>query len=553
MPYKPLSALPFATGDSPLPSTMDDAQINQWFATWIGQLSPAEQKQVQTKWSVLSNVQKNLVLSNVGTGGPALSAGQALQFVDTVQQITDPQSGQSKENLPTTPAAATPTPPTANTEVVSPAGAVSTTPVGTGTPVQGTSAATALINQYMTKPLWQGDPNDPQGAAAGLGVDFTSADTQYQQYLANYGRAQQRANAQQAIPQPMSEVSFIQGLAQSSYGQWGPIVGMLAYEWQQQNGTAMPPALAQSIVTGLKALQVSDPNDMIQLQTQMLSALTQIEGGAKNVAGASGQATDLNLNVSISAFLAQLGQYAPSVYSGGTSGSSALADASPSSIVGQYVTANPNATGVAASEQGSEKQQAIQFLSNHNMDLSAANITALSNSQTYDNMGAYVSWMQGVGMPITPDLLQQLIAMPFGSPASGSVPAAGTGGAFLLDQQFPGTHLTYGAYSSAQNTMGPLWEQYFGKAPTSTEISWAVGKSPEDVQDFINNSNSSIPGITIGQKNDYESFIDSLDTQSPSVAGINHTFSSQVDDSMMNELHQQMTAQSTATPTPGKM
>jgi hypothetical protein len=220
--------------------------------------------------------------------------------------------------------------------------------------------------------------------------------------------------------------------------------------------------------------------------------------------------------------------------------------------VGQYITANPSAAGVEATQKGSQEAQAIDLLSNYGMPVTTANITALSNPQTYSNMQAYVSWMQGVGMPITAATLEQLMAMPFGNPNTSTV-TAGTGGAYLLDQMVPGTKMTYGAYQQVSSQITPQWEQYFNAAPTKAQLAYFVGKSSEDVTDYFDNSMSSIPGITIGQKNDYESFINSLDTQSPTVNGITHTFSSQLDDSMMDQLHQQVTAQSTAKPTPGAM
>jgi hypothetical protein len=501
------------------------------------QLTDAQINQLRQQWSAVPPAQQAAVLKALQSNTSIAGTQQIMAALTSAQRTAQ---------------ASTPTSPTASSELLGPSGSVSTSSVGSGsTPVEGTSQATALIKQYMSTPLWQGDPNDPQGAAQGLGIDFASADTQYQQYAAQFKQAtQRRPNPQQAMPQPMSEVAFIQGLAQSSYGQWGPVIGMLAYEWQEQNGTPMPADLAQQIIAGLKQIPA---NDAAQLQTQMLNSVEQISQAAKNATASGGQSTDLNLNITISSFLSQLGTYAPSVFSGGASGTgSSLADSSPNSIVGQYTTAHPAAAGIEAAQKGSETTNAVDFLSNYNMPVTPANIAALSNPQTYANMGAYVSWMQGVGMPITAAALESLMTMPFSNPATAQAPA-GTGGAMLLDQMVPGTHMTYGAYQEVSSQITPQWEQYFNGQPTKAQLAYFVGKSSEDITDYFNNSSSSIPGITIGQKNDYESFINGLDQQSPSVAGINHTFSSQVDDSMMNELHQAVTAQSTGTPKPGPM
>lgn len=513
----------------------------------------AEVKAINTYLASLSDSDRQSAIQLLQGGSPLGPLGDmtipwgALNPMptSTLQQLFQKVQAQYK------PAASSPNAPTAETENVSPTGAVSTTAVGTGTPVEGSTQATALINQYMTTPLWQGDPDDPQGAAQGLGIDYNSANTQYQAYLANYGRAQQRANIQGAMPQPMSEVQFIQGLAQTQYGQWGPVIGMLAYAWQEQNGTPMPPALAQEVLAGLKNIPA---NDSAQLQTQMLNSITQIENAAKQATAKGGQVTDLNLNVELSSFLTQLSTYAPSVYSGSgsSSGGASLTDASPGSIVGQYITANPQAAGVEATQKGSQEAQAIEFLANYGIPTSTANVASLSNAQTYSNMQAYVSWMQGVGMPITASTLESLMAMPFSNPNTSTV-TAGTGGAWLLDQMVPGTKMTYGAYQQVSSSITPQWEQYFNSAPTKAQLAYFVGKSSTDVNDYFSNSMSSIPGITIGQKNDYENFINSLDQQSPTVNGITHTFSSQLDDSMMDQLHQAVTSQSTGAPTPGPM
>lgn len=317
------------------------------------QLTDAQINQLKQQWSTVPPAQQASVLKAL-QGNANLSSTQQIMAA-----LPDAQK---------TAAAQTPNAPTAETENISPTGAVSSTAVGTGTPVEGSSQATALINQYMTSPLWQGDPNDPQGAANALGIDYTSADQQYQAYTGHYAQAQKRfspgivGGTYSPVP-PMSETEFIQGLAQTQYGQWGPVIGMMAYAWQEQNGTPMPPDLAQQVIAGLKNIPA---NDASQLQTQMLNSIEQISNAAKQATAAGGQATDLNLNVEVSTFLSQLSTYAPSVYSGGgsSSGGAALADASPGSIVGQYNTAHPAAAGLIATQQGSEKAGAIDFLNN---------------------------------------------------------------------------------------------------------------------------------------------------------------------------------------------
>jgi hypothetical protein len=526
------------------------ADADAWFEEWLqqnfppdesgraaGQMGP-EALAVREEWTKLSAAQKTSVFTQIrgmGRYGTPDAVASLLQKTAAAP-------------------AATPTPPTGTTGTLNAQDQVGTAALATGTPVQGTTAATALINQYMTTPQWQGSPDDPQSAAAALGVDYNSADQQYQKYLAHFQTAMDRATSltQHAAP-PMPEVSFIQSLAQAQYGQWGPAIGMIAYMWQQQNGSALPSDLATGLIAQLKTFAARDPNGAAQLQLQMLSTVEQIKTSAGNTSAASGgQATNLNIGVDITNFLTQLGGIAPNIYSSGSSGSSALAASSPNSFIGQYIEKNPNVAGEAATVEGGEKKSAIDFLTAQNMPTTAANITALSNPQTLATMGAYVQWMNTVKMPITPAILTTLMSMPFSDPNTGMAPT-GTGGAYLLDQVMPGTKMTYGAYQTVSSSITPQWEQYFNSTPNKAQLAYFVGKSPTDVTDYFNNSMSSIPGITIGQKNDYENFIQSLDQQSPQVAGITHTFSSQVDNSMMDQLHQQVTAQSTGKPVPGKM
>ena len=535
---------------------MNEQELQQWLTTYVAQLAPSEQQAVTAAWGKLSAAQKNQVVSNA-QGGPAEYEQQALTVIQQAQQgpATAPPPAMKSATQPFNAAAtgasqaASAATPYAQTELLGPSGAVSTTSVGAGsTPVQGTSQAAALINQYMTTPLWQGDPNDPQGAADGLGLDYTSAHQQYEQYYQSFQAAQARIGNDSTRRQasPMQETQFMQGLAQAQYGKWGPVIGMLAYAYQEQNGSAMPAALAQAVLAGLKKIP---QNDAIQLQAQMLNSIEQISSAAKNVTAKGGQATNLNMNVEVTSFLSQLATYAPSVYSG-TAGSTAgaLAAASPSSVVGQYMTAYPAAAGIEAAQKGTETANAVDFLNNYGVAVTPANITALSNAQTYANMGAYVAWMQKIGMPITPGVLQELMAMPFGDPNSATV-SAGSGGAFLLDQKVPGTAMTYGTYQQVSSQITPQWQQYFNTTPTKQQLAFFAGKSQQDITDYFDNSQSSVPGVTIGVKNDYEQFINTLDTSGATT----HAFSSGVDDSLIKQLHDHLQSQSTGTATPGPM
>jgi len=544
---------------------MDATQLGQWLSNWIGNLTPDEQRQVQSAWERLTPAQQNMVVQNSVYGGPVEYQSQAMGIIDQASQ--GPKQAAPEPQTPGVPKPATASKgPTAaagiETQVVNPQTGVSseTTLGGGSVPKLGSAAANALIQQYMTSPSWQGvQGGTAQDTASALGIDYGSANQQYQQYVQQFeagqaritGAARGQFQGQQA--QPMSETAFIQQLASSQWGIWGPVIGMIAYAWQEQNGTPLPPALAQQIRQRLYQMNTKgqpgyDPNGSDQLQAQVLNILQGIQSGASTAAG--GQPTALNLQTEVNTFLTELSTFAPSIYSGGSTATSAsLSDASPQSIIGQYIAANPSVTGEAAAEQGAAKKAAIDFMTNYGIPSTASNLAYLSNSQNLTNMGNYVSWMQSVGMPITAGTLQTLMTMPFSDPGGSTAPASGSGGAFLLAQPVPGANMNYGQYAAVSANMSTLWQQNFDATPTTAQLQWGVGKTPTQIQDFVDNSPSAVPGVTVGQYNDYLSFVNSLDTSGATT----HAFSGQVDDSLINELHQHVTAQATGSAHPGPM
>lgn len=540
MPDAP-SALDTVHPASPWTSPPPDASASAdaWFEQWLNEHYPEATAgrgagttagsglAIRAAWEKLSPADKTAMLTQLKS--MAASGNDPYQIVQFVQQkAAEAASGKST--------AAAPTQATVGGLTTGSSGQPSTgtTPLATGTPVQGTNAALQLIQGYMTSPLQQGVNNDPQDVAAAAGIDWTSAQQQYQEYLNNFKIGQSRVKPGfqgGGDVTPMSQTQFVQNLARSQYGRWGPVIGMIAYMWQQQNGSPMPADLAQGINAQLVAFANRDPNGSVLLQQQMLSTLEEITTSAKQASAKGGQATSLNLGVDISSFLTQMSGIAPSVYTAGGSGSSALANASPTSYIGQYIAEHPSVSGEAAATLGGENKAAIDFLTAQQMPTTQANVTALSNPQTLSNMEAYVSWMQGVGMKITPDVLAQLMTLPFGAPSASTTPPAGTGGAFLLSQKVPGSSMNYGAYSTAQSMLGSQWEEYFGRAPTMSELQWSIGQTPQDIQNFIYNSPSKVSGLTIGKYQDYSNEIQNVQGDLPVSAS----------DDFMSSLHQAVT------------
>lgn len=101
--------------------------------------------------------------------------------------------------------------------------------------------------------------------------------------------------------------------------------------------------------------------------------------------------------------------------------------------------------------------------------------------------------------------------------------------------------LTLGQWQDAETSIGNLYMQYFGRKPTDQEITWAAGKTADQIQEHILNSNSRVTGLTMGQ---YASYKTALDTVSQ------NTFGYEAPDSLIKAFHHASTAQTTSAPTP---
>lgn len=80
----------------------------------------------------------------------------------------------------------------------------------------------------------------------------------------------------------------------------------------------------------------------------------------------------------------------------------------------------------------------------------------------------------------------------------------------IIDNVQMGNGMTYGTYSKAYSRLAPQWQQYFGKDPSATQLAWSVGRTDQDIQDYINNSPSRVSGLNIGTYEGYQKFLDDV-------------------------------------------
>ena len=504
------------------------ASLQSWFEAAVAKLSAPDRQALTSQWNQLTTQQQTQVAGSFAYGAraPNLSTLQtAIQgATSSGTSAYAPQAVKpAATSAPTSPPAAVEKPPTDS-------GAATPASATTGTPEAGTPAASQLLSQYFTTPAEQGAPGgSPQGIAEMSGLDYNSAHTQYQAYVANFAAAQARLNATStgarptAPPtKPMTETQFIQGLAQASYGIWAPAIDMLSYTFQQQTGQAMPPALAQQITAGFKAL---DPNSQQQVQLYMLSAIQSIENANKTASGKGGQTTEDNLTLNISPFLQQLSTYAPTIYStssGGAPGN--MESAGANSIIGAYMTANPIASQEAAAEKGKEELQATDLLTQYGVPDTAANIASLSTGANYANVTGMITTLQNAGDPITSAIVASLVA-------NGGDPNGAS--------NIPG--MTWEQETTAITNMTSLWKEYFGKPPTTQQIQSMGGWTADELNTYVMNSPSSVAGVTNQQYKDYVSAFNDDNINST------HIFSSGIDEALIKDFHDAVVTPTTVT------
>lgn len=370
---------------------------------------------------------------------------------------------------------------------------------GAGATIPGTTKPADfnnLLQDYYSTAFAQAGGNVNQLAQL-AGMDPQLLQSQYQAYMAGMTKA--FAGAPQGVGAftPLSLEQFAQNKAQTKMGPWAAVLESIEGIWTSQTNSPMPPDLINSVITALNGMPQSQQENVLYEASLYMS----------NKANAFAN----------KGLFDQTGTLA-----------SAILGALPSSILGY------SPTGGTGTDTGS-------FTSAGIVGTALQSAPFLVKQQTTSAIdSAFESALHRA--PTAADLA-----------ALGPTPTDVQIKQYIDNQPVSGTGMTYGAYSTASSNLTTLWESYFGHAPSLAELKWSVGKSPEDIQSFINDSHSSIPGITIGQKNDYETFIDGLDRGTSSTQGGTHGLSAQIDDSLMQQLHNQVTKASTGTTTPGKM
>lgn len=522
---------------------MSQANLDQLNNTILTNLGPDVNQstvdQIRKAFTALSDADQTQMLQTLSqaagqdVNAPGLLSKGLNPFGSSGNQISEANL-QSFLNTVTTNAGGTTTTPSSAQTAANTAPITSATAVGAqlsektdqgpsyGTAVMGTGATSFATGQPLAQYDAQGHAinqaegfneqlqayydsefsyagNDINQLAQLSGTDPQMLQQQYAQYQQGIATAKAQWTGHGALPdmQPPSMLTlpqFAQSKAQSMVGSWAAVMEAIGLVWQSQTESALPTDLAAQIITALNKMPSDQKQNVLYLAMQYMA----------NAASSAGNVSVRDQTGSLTA--AMLGALPSSIlgFSGGTGG------------VGTGTLTTAGIVGTALGESPFlVKQQttaAIQqaFESALHRAPTAADLAALGSNPTDIQIRQYID-----------------------------------------AQPVPGTSMTYGTYSAVSNELTTQWQEYFGRDPTQKELLWAVGKSPEDITSFINNSQSSIPGLTIGRKNDYESFIDSLGTSGAS--STTHAFSGTLDDSLIKDLHSQVTAASTGKASPGAM
>lgn len=507
-------------------------QLNQFLAT----LTSAQRTLVQKRLSSSFLEPNTTGLMGLQTQDLQNVANIVQQVVGTGKQVPGAQQAADPPSTSSSPATTSTSAGTTTTQV----GSQTTQAVSAGTQEPGSPWAANMLNTYTSPQLQGVSQSDPAAIAAALGIDPSKLQSEYQSYVANWHAGSMRRGGllggiAAAVDQPpMSMQAFGEQLARAQDGAWQPAIDALSAIWQQQTGQPMPPDLVQQVVQSLNALPTNERN---QVQTQMLNMVNQLASQWK-AATKNGKldpaSPSWNPLLAYNQFTQQLQTYAPNVYSG-TSSSGGF---SGNSLISSYYVAHPQVSSEAAAQLGSEQRAAIDLLTQYGITPTPDLISTMAKSGlTSAQIGNYLAWAHG-RVAVTPDLIDQLVSLPYADPSGAAVPP-GTGGALLQSLPSPLKGIDWGQYQIAWGNISGLWEKYFSRDPNSQELAWSIGKTPQDIQDFIDNSPSDIHGVTIGEKAAEENFISGLSTSSAT----QHAFSMGVDNSLIADLHQHLTAQ----------
>jgi hypothetical protein len=332
--------------------------------------------------------------------------------------------------------------------------------------------------------------SDPASLAAMVGQDATAFQNEYNDYLKHRQQiidAQRNSGLPVEAPRGLSMGQFAQSKAFAMQGQWQPLLDALDYSWNEQYGQRLPPDLRMQVLDALGKMDANQQQAVLSAEAQYVTGLMNARGQPTGIAGA----------------LASLG---------GTL--LAQVPAHIGNLTTQYATAHPQISTEVAKDAQVRQQ-------------------------------GYIQWLQGHNIPVTQTLLDQLGKMT--AATSSTNPEPGSDYAMLLAMPSDIKGMTWQSKEIAMGNIGSQWRQWFGREPNAQELQWAAGRNPTEIQDFIDNSPSHVPGVTIRRYQDYVDFINKMGTGSQP-----HAFSAGIDDSLIHDLHQQLTSSSTqaAAPSP---
>lgn len=152
---------------------------------------------------------------------------------------------------------------------------------------------------------------------------------------------------------------------------------------------------------------------------------------------------------------------------------------------------------------------------------SAAELSpAQRRQQAQDNSNSGY-WRSVLGREPSPALLSQMRGMSDEDIAN------------LARKQTYKNGLTLGQWQDAEKSIGGLYQQYFGRAANDQEITWAAGKTSDQITEHIMDSDSRIAGIKMRQ---FVSFKDALDKVSMANYGM------EAPDHLIKDFNASMTA-----------
>lgn len=418
-------------------------------------------------------------------------------------------------------------------------------------PSQYNPAVAPNATSYMLNGVSETDAN---AIAASLGLDPHMLQQQYDSFQSGMQAAQGRrmggkvGSGTQPVPESLQQ--FALSMAQVQQGQWMPAINALNFYYREQSGNNLAPEDIQKLLAGFNALPKDTQNTIAHAMISMAHTITTGEGSATGV----GAGEHFDPTAAVQGFLTNLSTEASNIFSGSLSPPAG----GQGSIMSNIATAHPNSAALIASQLGTERADAIQQLTAAGMppdQITDSLVQTIINagtsaSGTSQALTTYLSFMQAHKITPTAALITKLLSEPYFDPSGGTA-EPGTGGATLLALPSPVHGLNLGGYISSYNTLQTLWGQYFGtgKTPSNSQIAWGVGKSQQQILDYINNSASSVAGVTIGRYNDIANLIQNFNQ--PTGTGNTNSFSSVVDDSIVNSLHQAI-SQKTKAPTEPK-